>query len=91
MLWIRLQDWLGMERFHKECSVLGNILAVVIILYGFYASFSNHIGSMILMEHGFGWGPPPSAAKFFLDYLALLGCYTGMTYYAVSLLSKEKS
>ncbi|WP_196604528.1 DUF4405 domain-containing protein [Pectinatus haikarae] len=89
MLWVRLQNRLGMERFHKECSILGNILAVGIILYGFYASFANHIWSMIVMEHGFGWGPPPSALKFFLDYSALLGCYAGITHYAVSLLSKK--
>jgi hypothetical protein len=91
ILWIRLQEWLGVMHFYKKCSVLGDILAAGMILYGIYASFSNHIGSMILMEHGFGWGPPPSAAQFFLDYLALLGCYTGLTYYAVSLLSKKKS
>lgn len=91
ILWIRLQAWLGVIHFYKKCSVLGDILAACVILYGFYASFSNHIGSMILMEHGFGWGPPPSAVKFFLDFLALLGCYAGLTYYAVSWLPKSKS
>ena len=90
-LWIRLQYWLRIEHYHKECLVFGNILAVGIIFYGFYASFANHIGSMIFMEHVFGWGAPPSALKFFLDYLALLGCYAGITHYAVSLLLRKKS
>ena len=89
MLWIRLQYWLGMKRFHKECAVIGNLLAASMIFYGIYASFSNHIGSMLLMEHGFGWGPPPSAAQFFIDYIVIWGCYTGLTCYMMSFLHKK--
>lgn len=77
-LWIRLKHWLGAERFCETYAVLGKGLSIGIIVYGIYASFSNHIGAKLFMEHSFGWGKAPSATQFFMDYLMILGCYTGL-------------
>ncbi len=91
LLWRGGEKWLERQGINQKYFAYSKVLAAGIIAYGVYASFAQHMGAMLLMEHGFGWGTPPSAGRFFLDYLAIFGCYTGITHYAISLLSKARS
>lgn len=90
-LWRVGQKWLERQGIHKKYFAYSKVLGSGIIAYGVYASFAQHIGALLLMEHSFGWGTPPPAGRFFLDYLAILGCYTGITHYAIILLSRARS
>jgi hypothetical protein len=42
------------------------------------------------MQRSFeGWGAEPSLLAFLLDYLAIGGCYVGITHYFLSLLIRK--
>lgn len=86
MLWLKAKRWLRIEHYKTSCAVIGNILAVTLIIYGIYTSFVNHIGSKIFMQHDFvGWGKAPSTVQILIDYFSIFGCYTAITSYLRSL------
>lgn len=59
--------------------------------YGIYASFTRHIGSKLLLQHGFNdWIAVPSLVGFILDYMMIMGCYVAITYYLTHLLKEDK-
>ncbi len=89
MLWIRLQHWLGIEKFYKKYAIIGTALVAGIIAYGVYASFTNHVGAKLLMEHSFRGGQRPSAMQFFMDYTLIIASYIGITHYLTKLLAKN--
>lgn len=88
VLWLRLQYRLKIKHIPKFCAVVGDILAVCIIFYGFYASFVNHIWDMLLMKYSFVFIKRLSITQFSVDYLAILGCYAAIAYYGMRLLKK---
>jgi len=71
-----------------NCDIMVNrIFSIFIIGYGSYVSFSRHIGSKLLVQHTFSdWAAAPPS--FALDYLAIMGCYIGVTYYLMNLFKK---
>jgi len=89
MLMAKLKTWLHIDRFDRSWIVLIRSISIFVIAYGIYASFSNHIGANLLMQHIFnGWGVRPSLWSFLLDYLAIMGCYVGVTYYLLILIKR---
>lgn len=92
VLIIRAKRWLRIDGAGVSYSIVSGITSVLVIGYGIYASFINHIGTMLLMQHAFGgWGAAPSASKFFVDHLAIIGCYSGITFYLMNLLQQRKN
>lgn len=91
MLMAKLKNWLNIDGLSLRWGITSRFVSIIVIAYGVYASFSNHIGEKLLMQHIFvGWGEEPSLWGFLLDYFAIMGCYVGITYYLLYLLRKEK-
>lgn len=87
MLMAKLKNWLHIDGSSFGWVITSRITSIVVITYGVYASFTNHIGANLLMQHVFaGWAAEPSLWWFLLDYLAIVGCYVGITYYLFNLL-----
>jgi hypothetical protein len=80
-LYGKLCRWLKIERTNVSHILLIRITSLLIIGYGIYASFTRHIGSKILLQHGFNDWATPSLVGFILDYMAIMGCYVAITYY----------
>lgn len=90
-LWGKLCLWLKIERTNLSYILSSRIASLLIIGYGIYASFTRHIGSKLLLQHGFNdWTTVPSLVGFILDYMTIMGCYVAITYYLTHLLTKDK-
>jgi hypothetical protein len=88
-LMAKLRNWLHIDVSGLDWGLLSRSVSIVVIAYGVYTSFTNHIGANLLMQHIFsGWGVEPSLWVFLLDYLAIMGCYVGVTYYLLVLLRR---
>lgn len=84
MLMMKFKNWLHIDGDSFSWGIVSSIASIVVIAYGIHASFVNHIGSNILMQHVFGgWGAAPSFWRFLFDYFSIVGCYVGLTYYLV--------
>ena len=91
MLMAKLRNWLHIDGSGLGWSIMCRFVSIIVIAYGIYASFENHIGANLLMQHAFaGWGAEPSLWEFLLDYLSIMGCYVGITYYLSYLLRGKK-
>ena len=87
MLGAKLKSWLHIDGSSLGWIITGRIVAITVIAYGVYASFTHHIGDKLLLQHVFmEWGAAPSLWGFLIDYLAISGCYAGITYYLLYLL-----
>lgn len=65
------------------------IMAVLIALYGVYASFSREIGAKLILYYTFDfWNYDQSPVIFFIDYLSIMGLYVCVTYYAIRLVQR---
>lgn len=83
--------WLKIERTNFRYILPSRLASLFIIGYGIYASFTRHIGSKLLLQHGFNdWTTGPSLVGFILDYMTIMGCYVAITYYLTHLLKKNK-
>jgi len=90
-LWGKLCLWLRIKRTNFNYILLSRIASLLTIVYGIYASFTRHIGSKLLLQHGFSdWTTAPSLVCFILDYMTIMGCYVAITYYLTHLLKKDK-
>lgn len=90
MLIAKLRNWLHIDGSSLAWVITSRCVSIVVIAYGVYASFVNHIGANLLMEHVFeGWGAGPSLWGFLWDYFAIVGCYVGVTYYLLYLLRRD--
>lgn len=91
MLMAKLRNWRYTAGF---CSgwprLISRFICIVMIAYGINASFENHIGQKLFMEHIFSWDKTPSFWKSVLDYLAIMGCYVGITHGFLRLLGRGK-
>ncbi len=68
------------------------IMAVLIALYGVYASFSREIGAKLILYYTFDfWNYDQSPVIFFVDYLSIMGLYVCVTYYAIKLVQRRYS
>ncbi|AIF50308.1 protein of unknown function DUF4405 [Pelosinus sp. UFO1] len=86
MLVGKMYRWLEISCTSRDIMV-SRIFSIFIIGYGSYVSFSRHIGSKLLVQHTFSnWATAPSMSSFVFDYLAIMGCYIGVTYYLMKLL-----
>jgi glucan phosphoethanolaminetransferase (alkaline phosphatase superfamily) len=66
------------------------IIAVLIAVYGVYASFNRDVGSKLILYYTYDfWNFDQSAAIFFLDYLSIMGLYVCLTYYTVRLIQQR--
>ena len=82
MLWHKMKKIFQIEHYKYCCLVIGNILAIAIIINGINTSFTNHIGSKLLMQHDFiSWSKTTSGIQSFIDYFSIFGCYTAITAY----------
>jgi hypothetical protein len=92
MLMAKIKNWLHIDDSGFGWIIASRSISIAVIAYGIYASFVNHIGENLLMQYSFaGWGGEPSLFGFLLDYLAIGGCYVGITHYSLSVLSREKN
>ncbi|MBP2655469.1 MAG: hypothetical protein H6Q73_3038 [Firmicutes bacterium] len=90
MLLGKFISWLHIDGASLSWVIMSRIVSIVVMAYGVYASFTNHIGANLLMQHIFaGWGVEPSLWGFLLDYFAIISCYVGVTYYLMLLLRKK--
>lgn len=68
------------------------IMAVLIALYGVYASFSREIGAKLTLYYTFDfWNYDQSPVIFFLDYLSIMGLYVCVTHYLKRLIQQSSS
>lgn len=68
------------------------IIAVLIAIYGVYASFSREIGAKLILYYTFDfWDYDQSPVIFFLDYLSIMGLYVCVTYYLKRLIHQSSS
>lgn len=68
------------------------IMAVLIALYGVYASFSREMGAKLILYYTFDfWNYDQSPMIFFLDYLSIMGLYVCVTYYADRLVQRDST
>ncbi|MBP2657490.1 MAG: hypothetical protein H6Q69_522 [Firmicutes bacterium] len=66
------------------------IIAVLIAVYGVYASFNRDVGSKLILYYTYDfWNFDQSAAIFFLDYLSIMGLFVCLTYYTVRLIQQR--
>lgn len=78
----RTQKWLGAARESAARKYACHGVAAVLMLYGVYASFAQHIGDKLLAERSFAlWGVEPSLVGFTVDYLAIFGLYVAAAHY----------
>jgi len=91
MLMMKFKTWLHIDASSLSWVITSRIVAIFVIAYGVYASFTNDIGGKLLMQRVFiGWGEAPALLRVVVDYVAIMGCYIGTTYYLLCLLQKEK-
>lgn len=91
-LMAKLKNLLHIDNSSPKWIITSRCISIVVIAFGLYASFDNHIGENLLMQHSFGGlGTEPSLLGFLLDYLAIGGCYVGITHYLWFLLGREKN
>lgn len=91
MLVAKCKNWLHIDGASRRWSIMSRSVSIIVITYGIYASFVNHIGDNLLMRHSFaGWGAEISLWGFLLDYFAIIGCYVGITYYLLQMLNSNK-
>lgn len=92
MLMAKLKNGLHIDSSGFGWVITSRSVSLVVIVYGVYASFTNHIGEKLIMQHVFaGWGEDTSLWGFLLDYIGIVGCYVGITYYLLYLLRREKN
>jgi hypothetical protein len=61
-------------------------IAVVIAVYGLYASFDRDMGSKLFLGYSFDyWDLERPAILFFAGNLAIMGLYVFVTHYALKL------
>lgn len=90
MLIVKFKNWLHIDDSSLGWGITSRIVSIVVIAYGFYASFTNNIGEKLLMQRIFvGWGEEPSLWGFLLDHFAIVGCYVSITYYLLYLLRRR--
>lgn len=82
MLMMKFKNWLRIDGDSFRWRMVSSMVSIVVIAYGIHASFVNHIGSNILMQHVFGgWETASSFWRFIFDYFSIGGCYVLLTYY----------
>jgi glucan phosphoethanolaminetransferase (alkaline phosphatase superfamily) len=68
------------------------IMAVLIAIYGVYASFNRDVGSKLILYYAYDfWNFDQSPVFFFVDYLSIMGLYVCVTYYTVRLIQRSSS
>lgn len=63
-IWARVKKYFGFFSCKKQYKYIGLGTACIFIAYAVYASFLNHIGDRILMEHMVNIGGDDSALKY---------------------------
>lgn len=92
MLMAKFKNWLHIDASSLGWVITSRIVAIFVIAYGVYASFTNDIGGKLLMQRVFvGWGETPSLWEFMVDYFAIGGCYVGITHFLFGLLRSVKN
>lgn len=81
---------LRLKNDSKAWTIGSRIFSIIIMIYGIYASFTNHLGAKIMMEPTFGVGGiEPSLGNFLFDYLMIFGGYVAGTHYLMLLMQKK--
>ncbi|MCC5465127.1 DUF4405 domain-containing protein [Pelosinus baikalensis] len=66
------------------------IMAVLITVYGVYASFNRDVGSKLILYYTYDfWNFDQSLVFFSVDYLSIMGLYVCVTYYTVRLIQQR--
>ncbi len=89
-LWGKISHRLRIDCMNFRYIILNRIALLLLIGYGIYASFIRHIGSKLLLLHGFNdWTATPSLVGFIFDHMAIMGCYAAITYLLTQMLQKQ--
>lgn len=77
---------------NRNRTITLQIMAILIAIYGVYASFSREVGSKLILYYSFDfWNYDQSPVIFFVDYLSIMGLYASVTYYTVKLMQRSIS
>lgn len=67
------------------------VLALLIAIFGVYASLERDFGSKLILYYTYEyWDPDKSALLFFAEYLSILGMYICGTYYGLKCVQRPK-
>ena len=86
-----MRKMIGMTGANRVRTIAVRLLAVVIAVYGGYASFDRDVGSKLILYYTYEyWDPDKSALVFFAEYLSIMGMYIGGTYSVLKCVQRLK-
>jgi hypothetical protein len=89
-LGVHWEKIMGVMKTATRCTALSwsrtvilRIVAVLIAAYGLYAFINREVAFKLTAYYLYDfWNPDQPIATFFIDYLSIMGLFTGGTYYA---------
>jgi hypothetical protein len=82
-----LKKTLGISGGKRVGKTVWHIFFVGVVVYGIQASFAREISSHLFLQYTADfWSTDSSLGKFFLDYAAILGMYSCITYSIMKIL-----
>lgn len=92
MIMNTMQKMMNITVPNRKRTLTLQFMAVLIAVYGVYASFSREVGSKLISYYAYDfWNFDQSSVIFFVDYLSIMGLYVCVTYYAIRLIQRSFS
>jgi hypothetical protein len=82
----------GITNVIRIRSIIMQVVAVLIVVYGVQASFEREMGSKLTVYNPFGyWSNNDSMIKFLIDHMSIMGIYICGTHYALKFIRKKEN
>lgn len=80
----------GLTSKNRMRTITMRIIAVLTVVYGEETSFEREVGSKLTIYNPCGWYSDESSMSFLVDYLAIMGIYTGGAHYEIQFVRKQE-